>query len=373
MQVELRKVRNVALATMFTALLASPSFGDEAAQIQELYEAAKGQSLVLAVHSIDGLEQYAQYFASQFPEVNVELTVINPSALAPRVLTEQQGGIYAWDAYIGGTGNMENNVIPAGGLGKMEGYIVLPSILDKDQWLPNDRDQTYVFPFTGWAERTIYANTTRLAEIGMSFDELTTFESLTDPRLVGEIAMRDPGRENNGSYTLGAAIQELGDIDAGLAILRTLLTEMDAMIVDNAQQVTNTVMTGEKAIVIGGGPDIISRCQIVGGCTDIKRLPIAPYMNYRGAVTFTNAPNPEATKLFLNWLGSEDGQRNYVRIWSEHNTTGAVSLRRDVAPVHPDDLPREEDIFTIYQATSEKGSHIASLVVGLRKETQAGN
>jgi ABC-type Fe3+ transport system substrate-binding protein len=61
----------------------------------------------------------------------------------------------------------------------------------------------------------------------------------------------------------------------------------------------------------------------------------------RGVAVFKNPPNPEAAKIFVNWILSREGQRAFVREWGRYNETGAVSMRKDVEP-HPEhklDLP----------------------------------
>jgi len=273
--------------------------------------------------------------------------------------------------FIGALANIERSVIPADGLYLMENYYVLPVAKDPSAWRGDTASKPHVFTFTGWVERSIYANVDRLTELGMTVNDIQTFDQLLDPRLKGEIAMRDPGRENAGSHTIAAAIREMGDIDAGLEVLRTLLADMDAMVVDNPQQVTNTVLTGEKAVVIGATPNIVSRCQVNGGCTNVERLSMAPYVNYRGLVVFANPPNPEATKLFVNWVASKEGQEAFVRTWGESNMTGGISLRRDVEPYegHGEDIPTDEQVLTLFESTSEAGSKLASQVVNVRRET----
>lgn len=340
--------------------------------LDELYAKSRGRSLALAVHSIDGLEQVVQKFQAKYSQLDVKLTVVNPSQLAPRVVTEQQSGIYAWDVYWGGTGNMENNVVPAGGLAPIADYLVLPSVKDKSQWLATGRDEVYVFPVTGWSERTTYYNTDRLRRLGV--EPITKAEQLLNPKLKGEIAIRDPGRQNNGNYSLGAMIQDIDDDAKGFQIVRDLLATMNGMIVDNAQQVTNTVMSGEKAVVVGGGPDIIARCQIAGGCKNVQKVPFGAYLNYRGVVVFKNPPNPDPAKLFINWLLSKEGQETYVQVWAQYNTTGAVSLRKDVKPHpdHADNLPTEKELTTLFQATSDRGQDLAEKIIVVRRETASG-
>src|SRR5262249_49953320 len=87
---------------------------------------AKGQPLTLTVHGIEGHEAVVREFQKRFPDIKVELTVSNPSIIAPRIVTEQRNGIFAWDSWWAATANMNNIVLPAGGLGRISDYLVFP-------------------------------------------------------------------------------------------------------------------------------------------------------------------------------------------------------------------------------------------------------
>src|SRR5262249_3550221 len=87
---------------------------------------AQGQPLALTVHGIEGHEAVVREFQKRFPDIKVELTVSNPSIIAPRIVTEQRNGIFAWDSWWAATANMNNIVLPAGGLGRISDYLVFP-------------------------------------------------------------------------------------------------------------------------------------------------------------------------------------------------------------------------------------------------------
>jgi len=60
---------------------------------------AKGQELNLVVHSYEAHEAVAREFQRRFPDIKVNVTPATPSSTAPRIVTEQKNGIYAWDSW----------------------------------------------------------------------------------------------------------------------------------------------------------------------------------------------------------------------------------------------------------------------------------
>ena len=63
---------------------------------------------------------------------------------------------------------------------------------------------------------------------------------------------------------------------------------------------------------------------------------------------FKNAPNPNAAKLFVNWLLSKEGQT----VWNEKALV-ENSRRTDVTPVVPDRYPTDDEIKTMTNADTE--------------------
>ena len=113
-----------------------------------------------------------------------------------------------------------------------------------------------------------------------------------------------------------------------------------------------------------------ARCQIAGGCKNVQKVPFGAYLNYRGVVVFKNAPNPDAARLFVNWLLSKKGQELMVSEWAKYNLTGAVSMRKDVEP-HPEHRDSQPDFGNPKQyvwVSTDEGSEEIDAVVKIFKE-----
>lgn len=317
--------------------LASPALAqDWQKEWAETQARARGQRLVLAVHALEGHAPIVEAFQKRFPDIKVELTLQGQTVTAPRVITEQKNGIFAWDSWWGATGNMTTVVLPTGGFDKITDYMILPEVKDAQNWNAPDYLYTsdkgpYVFVHTHYEEAAVYFN----KGVVKGFAP-TSIDALVDPRLKGLIAIRDPTKPNNGTSALAGVLKEQGP-----DFVNRLFGQMDPTVIDNPRQLTDAVMRGDKALIIGGSQDIVNQCRIAGACADVSKLPYGRYVLSRGVGVMKNAPHKDSTKVWINWLLSREGQETYVKIWAQHNSTGAVSLRKDVQPdpKHLDSVP----------------------------------
>ena len=118
----------------------------------------------------------------------------------------------------------------------------------------------------------------------------------------------------------------------GAAFVEKFFTDQQPTFMTITRQITDAVSRGDAAISIGGNPEAIYQCWHAGGCKDVIRLPNINYVLARGVGVFKNAPHKDATKVWINWLLSREGQESYVAMWAKTNESGAVSMRSDVAP-----------------------------------------
>ena len=325
---------------------------------------AKGQELVISVHAIDGHAETVQEFQRRFPDIKVQTTVILPSAMSSRVVTEQRNGIYGWDVWWALTGNMIDTVLPAGGLEKLTDYFILPEVKDPSNWrapqiLWASEKGPYAFVHTPFVDSAYYYNPGVIK--GLTID---TFEKLLDPRLKGQIVIRNPAQANVGSFALSGMLRQKGP-----EFVKKLLSDMDVQFLDNPRQISDSVIRGDKALAIGGNGDNFTQCYSAGGCKDIVRLPFSGYAGARGISVFKNAPHKEATKVFVNWILSREGQEAYVRIFSPLNTVGGFSLRKDVEPdpKHIPSVPDYDHLSEYAIMGTDDGSKYLTQVIAIYK------
>ena len=315
---------------------------------------AKGQELNLAVHSYEAHEVVAHEFQKKFPDIRVNVTPATPSTMAPRIITEQRNGIYNWDSWWASTANMNNLVLPLDGFDKITDYLILPEVKDPANWRRPDMLYTsergpYIFMASQYAEGTAYFNKSVVKGL-----DVRTEDDLLNPKLKGLIATEDATKPNAGTYVLSSFVKQKGE-----GFLRKLLGDMNPIYISNQRQLADTLIRGDSAVMIGGNPEYVNQCWKGGGCRDIVRLPIQKYLLGRGVAVMKNAPHKDATKVWINWLLSKEGQETYVRMWAATNETGAVSMRKDVAadPKHLDSEPDYPNMQNFGRPSTDSGQH----------------
>ncbi len=329
---------------------------------------AKGQTLAISVHGIEGHAAIVGLFQKKFPDIKVELLEGNPSQFAPRVLTEQKGGIYAWDVMWAATSNMNNTILPADGFSKITDYLILPEVKDEANWrvpsyLYTSAKGPYVLVHSYMSEGTVYANNSAIKGL-----KIESIDQLLDPRLKGRIAVRDPSRSNNGTFVLGSILREKGN-----AFLDSLFSKQDVVVIDNPRQLTDAIMRGDSAVAVGAAPDTIAQCYLAGGCKDIQRVPFGGYLFSRGVGVMKNPPHPDAAKVWINWFLSKEGQETFVQEWVKYNDSGAVSFRKDVAadPKHKASEPDYNNLDKYFIAGADSGETLLSSVIKMYTDIKA--
>ena len=296
---------------------------------------AKSQTLVAVYSDNKAFDTIVEDFTKQ-TGIKVEATVSRPTVILPRVKSEQTNGQYLWDVWWSITANMVNVAAPAGMLQPFEPFLILPEVKDVNQWRHKDYlygDPTrFVFTYSHEVSFSLYRNIDVVPEV-----KLDNLDALLDPRLKGKIIARDASQPNSGAFALAPLYKAKGG-----DFVRKFLTDQDPKVLENPQQLDNTLMRGGAALAFGMQNTSYATCLKDGGCKNIMPVPQLAITLSRGLSVFKNAPHPEATKVFINWLLSKNGQTVAVREWAKYNLSGAVSMRKDVEP-HPDHKADQPD------------------------------
>ena len=313
----------LACSALLTAPLNALGQASADAQWKAAIAASKGQKLKVILQPDEALENVVKQFKTKFPGIDVQATISHPSDAAPRIITEQKNGLFAWDVWWATAANMNGIVYPAGGLDKITDYLILPEVTNMSNWKAPDfvypaADRPYIFIHTH------YLQNLGIFHSGMVPGGQLTLDNLLDPSLKKKISIRSPSRPHGGTMML-AAIARV----KGMPYVRRLLSEMEPVYIDNDRQNTLSAFKGASAVAIGTAEDVYFECVKEGGCDKIKPFPGA-FMHSRGVSVLKNAPNKDATKVFVNWILSKEGQDAYVREWGKYAGTGAFSMRKDV-------------------------------------------
>ena len=328
-----------------------------------ILEKAKSQKLVMVYQENKAVDEILEEFTKKFG-IKVESTTARPTVILPRVKTEQSNGQYLWDIWWAITANMVNVASPAGMLQPFEPFMILPAVKNVAQWRHQDYlygdPIKHVFTYSHEVSYSAYRNRDVVPEL-----KLDTLDSLLDPKLKGKIILRDASAPNAGSFSLAPLYKAKGG-----EFVTKMLKDMEPRVLDNPQQIDTTIIRGGAAVAFGMQGAAYSQCIKDGGCKNISPMPNMSTAVSRGLAIFKNAPNPEATKVFVNWLLGKEGQTRLVQEWAKYNQTGAVSMRKDVEP-HPEHKENQPDFSNPNQyvwVSTDNGTKEIRAVVKIFKE-----
>jgi ABC-type Fe3+ transport system substrate-binding protein len=296
--------------------------------------------------------------------IRVETTSARPSSALARIQTEQRSGQYVWDVWMGGTSNMVNTAAPAGLLSKMEPYFILPEVKDASNWRHADYlfgdAQRQVFTSANRLEFYVLRNTSVLPDV-----KLETWDDFLNPRFKGRISMRDLSVPNGGTFIMATMLNAKGP-----DFVRKLMKDQEPKIYENPQQLEMAITRGGQAVSIGLEGYLRDKCQADGGCDKIDQLQQFAATTSAGLTVPKNPPHPEAMKVFVNWFLSKDGQEVWVASRAKYQTSGAVSMRKDVAPAkgHEETLPDFSKPQNYVFVSSDSGSEVVNAMIKIFKD-----
>ncbi len=368
MKMNFAKLLAATAALMFTSFTVSAQ--DWKKTWDDTLAKAKGQKLVMSVHSAEGFAATVQVFQKAFPDIKVEVTEIIPDAMVTRVVGEQKNGVYAWDSMWASASNMNGIMIGAGVFQDLEPFLILPEVKDAANWRnpqfmwSTDRAKQ-VFIHSMYASTLSYVNLDNAK--GVKIEKL---EDLLNPKLKGLIGIRDPYHINGGTWTFGSYYQ-----DKGPDFMKRFYGEMDLVVNMNPRQAADAVMRGDLAVGTGVTNDVITRCRQAGGCEQVKELPFGNVVGPKGVAIFKNSPNKEAATIWVNWFLSKAGQQAFVEVYAKSNDTGAVSMRKDVEPINAQQAKSAPDYVNLDKAFipgTDRGDDIQKKAMDLYVQVKGG-
>jgi len=199
--------------------------------------------------------------------------------------------------------------LPEGILEPLEPLMLLPEVKDPKQWYGGhvwvDNAKRFVYASQAFQTENMWINSQL-----MKADEVRSFDDLLDERLKHRIGMLDPRTGGSGASTW-SYLREIKGED----YLKRLVGQKLALSRD--QRVLAEILAkGKLALVIG--LTYYSYAPFVKAGLPVAPLPAPKEGVYVAGgsghlVVLKNAPHPHATKVFVNWFLSREGQELYAR------------------------------------------------------------
>jgi iron(III) transport system substrate-binding protein len=299
----------VTIAACFSASLTFAQ--SRSAEWEKIVEAAKkeGKVVVSIPTSAELRKEFDAGFQRAFPGNELELNVARGSSNINKIAEEQNAGVRSVDLHIGGTTSIITGLLAPSFLEPVMPAMVLPEVRDAKYWWGGhiwaDNAKTYVYSFTAYMTETIWYNSTLVKP-----EEISSWDSLLDPKWKGKIVILDPRSPGSGESNWAFLLKMKGE-----SFLAKLAAQ-DMMVGRNLRQLAETVARGKSMISIG--------VSYYSYLPFIKAgLPVKPISNIRegyyagtgsgNLAVLKNVHHPHASKVFVNWLLSKEGQSAFTR------------------------------------------------------------
>jgi iron(III) transport system substrate-binding protein len=301
--------------------------------------AKKEGSLTLYLYQGEGeLGAVVQLFQKKYPAINVVTTLGRGNTLAPRIMAERRAGKYLVDAYISGVTTAYEVFYRAKILDSVRAALILPEVIDESKWWLGqhqyvDPENRYIFVYLGNVGQYVSYHT---KSVGAG--EIRSYSDFLQPKWKGKILSRDP--KISGSQRIGLRMI-YHTPELGAEFIRRLYGEMDVTITQEIRQATDWLGAGKFAICFFCSEILKAKGQGVPvdefRTAQWKEVRAISAGNMGSVVLLSQPPNPNAARLFVNWLLSREGQIALQRT-TNTPTNSEESLRIDI----PKDMVRSE-------------------------------
>lgn len=276
------------------------------AEWEQIAAAAKkeGRVVVSIPTSAELRTQFEANFQRAFPGIELELNVARGSANINKIVKEHSAGVRTIDLHVGGTTSIITGLLARDLLEPVPPWMVLPEVKHEKNWWGGhiwaDNARRFIYSFTAYMTETIWYNTDLVKP-----EDIVSWDSLLDPKWKGKIVILDPRTPGSGESTWAFLLRIKGEE------YLTKLASQEMVVGRNLRQLAEQVARGKSMISIGVSYYTYSPFIKAG-------LPVKAISNIRegyyaatgsgNLAIIKNAPHPNASKVFVNWLLSRDGQ-----------------------------------------------------------------
>ncbi len=241
--------------------------------------------------------------------IDVEPIVGRASSVVRKMIEESKAGVRYVDLHMGGSESVVTGMLPEGVIEPLEPHMLLPEVKDPKQWWGGhiwvDNAKKFVYGTLAYQPETLWFNTQL-----MKAEDVRSFDDLLDDKLKNKIGLLDPRTPGSGA-SLWSYMREVKGED----YLRKLVGQKLALSRD--QRVLAEILAkGNIAVTLG--LSYYSFTPFLKAGLPVASLPAPKEGMYVAGgsghlVVLKNAPHPNATRLFLNWFLSREGQEVYSR------------------------------------------------------------
>ena len=277
--------------------------------LQDLVAAAEKEGSVTwyTANSTNDVTNIVAAFNKKYPSIKVNTLRVSSDKMPSRVLTEQKGGKFNADV-VGAEASYMAQMIQAGA--------VVPYTPPDEAPLPSGLKIQQGFGNVDFVTTTVIVyNPNALKAKGLQ--PPTSFEDLTKPDWKGNFSV------NPGALSWYDPLVESMGHDKALQLAKALGANSPRLVESHTQAITQ-VQAGEPAATAMAYGYLAENLlkKTPGSIVIVNPNPVPA--GYNLVEVAKNAPHPNAAKLLVDWIESQEGQQAII------NVTAQTSIRSDV-------------------------------------------
>ncbi len=306
-----RLIGAVVMACLLAGAAWGPAFAadDWKAEWESVKAAARKEGkLVVGIPPNSTLRQEIEKVMAEKFGIQVELVLGRGSLLAPRIADEFKAGVHYFDLVILSAQQVMQRLRPLGAIQPLAPLWILPEVKDPKQWwgghIFSDRGQKFAYSPCAYMLDNVWYNGSVVKQ-----DEVQSWDDLLKPKFKNKIGLFDPRIGGAGRGIWGFVWKAKGE---------EYLTKLAAqnLVLGKRRPLADQLAKGKIDISIG--PTFYTFRKFVKAGLPVKPFPRLREGSYvsvgnGGPVIMAKPPHPNATKVFVNYLLSKEGQDMYSR------------------------------------------------------------
>jgi len=324
------------LLTLAILLFSTGAFAQDTAKWDALVAAAKKEGKVVVIGPPDTAVRKAlpEAFKAKYG-ITVEYIGGRGTETAAKLRAERSAGIYTADIAFGGSDSMAGTYYAEKFMAPLKPELIDPDVVNPTKWKKgklwfSDPEEMYVLRLFSTAGPIVYINTQQVKP-----GEVKSAQDLLDPKWKGKISAHDPSISGSGIGQATRFYLELGE-----DYLKKLYVDQQPVIVRDRRQLTDGVARGAHPISLDGEDETLERLRKDG----LPIQAIYKFADMGGTVgagigqmaLLDKAPNPNAARLFANWIASKEGLEVFSKARGEAPTRNDINaeayLPKEIIP-----------------------------------------
>ena len=280
------------------------------AEWDKIVEAAKKEGKVVAsIPPTPELRKLMEIAFTRRYGIATEFVPARGGAIIQRMVSEAKANTQYFDLHIGGTESIVTGLLPENVLDAVDPYLILPEVRDPKYWWGGhiyiDNAKRYIYNFVAYQTVSLWSDPNQYKPA-----EFKSFDDLLNAKLQGKIGISDPRTPGSGS-----SMWSYMHYIKGEEYLRKLVAQK-LFITRDLRLLAENLARGKIAVTSGIGysefqPFIKANLPVVPLPVPKEGLYISG--GYGHLTVLKNQPHPNATRVFVNWLLSRDGQEVFAR------------------------------------------------------------